>query len=162
MPTGCRARCSGALPVAGSSPIQKWPRPHWLCLMSLWIPLSAVGCGNKLSIVPAEGTVTFDGKPLAAAAVVFQPVKGGRLSHGKTDKDGRYRLTYVEGQWGAFPGTHRVSISTFVEPNSDSSDPAIQSGQKEIIPAKYNTQTTLEAKLPADRNDALDFALKSS
>jgi hypothetical protein len=119
---------------------------------------SGCGRGNKLNLVDVTGTVTLNGEPLADAEVVFHPAGGGRPSLGKTDASGRYRLEYIAGTRGALPGEHKVSISTFVEPDKDASDPAVQSGRKETVPASYNRQTTLRADLKA-RSEKVDFQL---
>ena len=120
-----------------------------------------VGCGrNELGLVPVEGVVTLDGQPLADARVIFRPFEGGRPSSGVTDADGNFKLVYSEDQTGALPGKHHVSVSTLVEADPDSSDPLVKTGQKERVPAKYNSKTTLEADLDAG-NESLTFDLKS-
>lgn len=129
---------------------------------ALVLVLCASGCGSsKLDLVDVKGVVTLDGKPLSAARVVFSPAARGRPSIGMTDVNGHYRLLYVEGRMGALSGKHTVSISTFVEADPDSSDPLIQTGQRELVPEKYNTQTTLEDELNGS-SAKLDFDLKSS
>lgn len=122
----------------------------------------AQGCGGakEVGLVTVEGVVTLNGAPLPDANVVFRPTKG-RPSIGKTDEKGRYQLAYLEGRPGALPGAHQVSISTFVEPNSDSSDPLLQKGRPEQVPANYNVRTTLVADLSADGNAVQDFTLES-
>ncbi len=122
----------------------------------------AQGCGGarEVGLVTVEGVVTLNGLPLPDANVVFRPAKG-RPSIGRTDGEGRYQLAFIEGRQGALPGQHKVSISTFVEPNSDSSDPLLQKGRPEQVPANYNTRTTLVADLSSDGNVVQDFTLES-
>jgi hypothetical protein len=52
-----------------------------------------IGCGG-VKYVPVSGVVTLDGKPLANAMVLFQPIgdQGGVGSTAKTDSEGRYKL----------------------------------------------------------------------
>lgn len=122
------------------------------------------GCGrsDKIELVPVEGIVTLDGAPLADAAVVFHPKPKGRPSMGKTDAEGRFKLSYLEGTMGALVGKHQVSISTFIEPDSDSDDPEVQQGRNEIVPPEYNAQTTLEVELERGPGELLEFPLETA
>ena len=109
----CRDENSVRAPVNG-----------WCRLFSLLVVLAAlstVGCqGRSYDVAEVSGRVTLDGKPLADAQVMFQPVatsdkntSPGPGSWGKTDSDGRYRLEIVEpAEPGAVVGTHRVTITT--------------------------------------------------
>lgn len=133
-----------------------------LIIPALLLALSAQGCGGgkEVGLVSVEGLVTLNGAPLPAASVIFRPTKG-RPSIGITDTNGRYRLEYLEGRKGAIPGPHKVSISTFVEPDRDSSDPLRQKGRPELVPAQYNAQTTLVANLKPEENEVADFDLET-
>ncbi|WP_437225119.1 carboxypeptidase-like regulatory domain-containing protein [Planctomicrobium sp. SH661] len=106
------------------------------------------GAQDTPGLVKVTGLVTMNGAPLPGAEVTFRPEKG-RLSSGITDDSGRYSLVYMQGVPGALPGKHTVSISTLIEANSDSDDPLQRDGRPESIAAKFNTQSTLEASLPA-------------
>jgi len=94
--------------------------------------LCTVGCGpaNVPPLGLVTGTVTFNGKPLPNAEVLFNP-SGGRMSFGATDSEGAYRLTYIETQqiYGALPGTHRVAIGVLAD-----------NGPK--LPARYSGPTS--------------------
>jgi hypothetical protein len=128
-----------------------------VCLLA-----GAAGCGgNALGLVEVNGTVTLDGTPLSDADVIFQPVDG-RPSIGRTDSDGYYELNYMDDKQGALPGTHQVRITTYIERDLDHSDPAIQEGRPERLPAIYNRQTTLSADLKPDQSNTVDFALQSA
>jgi hypothetical protein len=73
--------------------------------------LSAVGCNDKRPLrVPVSGRVLIDGEPLTHGNVKFVP-SGGRPSSAKIDGEGRFTLTCYDGEDGAIPGTHRVSVS---------------------------------------------------
>ena len=129
---------------------------------ALLTTLAAVGCGGSdVDLVKVTGTVTMNGEPVADAEVLFKPVAGGRLSHGKTDAEGRYTLEYLPGQRGAIVGAHQVSVSTYVEPDTDSSDPEKMAGRPETIPAEFNSRTTLEAELEPAGSTVLDFDLEA-
>lgn len=77
------------------------------------------GCNRKsrLSVSPVQGRVTFSGKAVPRARVVFVPADS-TASEGKkrvlpfadTDAQGNFEMkTYVDGD-GAPPGKYRVSI----------------------------------------------------
>ncbi|NQW46395.1 MAG: carboxypeptidase regulatory-like domain-containing protein [Planctomycetes bacterium] len=100
--------------------------------------LCSVGCGpaNVPPLGLVTGTVTFNGKPLPNAEVLFNP-SGGRMSFGATDSEGAYRLVYIETQqiYGALPGPHRVAIGVLSD-----------NGPK--LPARYSGPTsTLTAEV---------------
>ncbi len=76
------------------------------------IGLLAVGCGRN-NVAPVSGRITLDGKPLMRATIVFQPdsedKNPGPGAVGKTDMEGRYRLTLMTGKTeGAIIGKHKV------------------------------------------------------
>lgn len=72
--------------------------------------LLLAGCGGSRGpdVVPAGGTVTYEGKPLANASVSFTPASG-RPAVGTTDAQGKFTLR-TGTQDGAVIGTHKVSI----------------------------------------------------
>lgn len=132
-----------------------------LVLSLLAILASGCGTGDHVTLAPVKGTVTLDGQPVPDARVIFHPTEGGRPSNAMTEPDGSFELVYMEDKLGALKGKHKVIISTLVEADPDSTDTLTQSGQREMIPASYNTQTTLEAEVDAGVNE-LNFDLKSS
>jgi hypothetical protein len=111
------------------------------------------GCrqSDRPTLGMVAGTVTLDGRPLAGANLVFEPVEGGRASTGYTDANGRYELFYIRRDKGAKVGRHKVVINA--------GDP--DSGKAEIVPPRYNQNTTLEAEVKAGDN-TLDFALTTA
>lgn len=90
--------------------------PHRFAIAVSAICLLTAGSGCK-KFVPVEGRVTFDGKPLGGACVMFHPVnvvpgdKGGPTQANATaDEHGVFRLKSVN-EVGAWPGDYKVSIS---------------------------------------------------
>jgi hypothetical protein len=73
-----------------------------------------LGCGGPHQPVPVEGVVTLDGEPVAGAMVNFVLEGGdgkeGRMAYGSTDENGTFRLTTVQPNDGALPGTYRVLV----------------------------------------------------
>ena len=71
----------------------------------------AVGCGHSgLELLPVQGRVTLDGKPLADAGVMFLPPDKGPSANGTTDSEGHFELMTVN-SIGATRGTHPVVIA---------------------------------------------------
>ncbi len=80
-----------------------------------------VGCGQGgPTIVPVEGTLTYNGKPVPNLRVYFQPTEG-RVSWGDTDSQGKFRLDYDEDYDGAKVGNHKVYVV-----DASTLDPTIQ------------------------------------
>lgn len=114
-------------------------------------------------LAAVTGTVTLDGKPIEKAHVLFQPLIEGPkgnlklgASVGKTDKDGKYHLTYmyVDGKeiQGAVIGKHMVMI------RMDDPETGV-----EKLPLHYTNpaKTILKADVKADMGP-LDFPLSSA
>ena len=78
---------------------------------------------------------------------MFHPDKG-RISCGSTDADGHYDLVFLRDMLGAIVGKHRVRISTLSE-----------DCRKELVPACYNTKSTLEKEVVSGNNE-IDFDLQ--
>jgi hypothetical protein len=122
--------------------------------------VAAAGCGRSRPNVPfgiVEGEVTLDGKPLAGAAVTFEP-EIGRPSHGTTGESGEYSLMYRGNPWGAIVGRHTVRITT--ETLLEDSPDAAPRIAKERLPKRYHSQSTLSAEVVSGKN-VIDFALTS-
>ncbi|QDT45279.1 hypothetical protein Pan241w_53990 [Gimesia alba] len=96
-----------------------------------------------------KGMVTLDGEAIPGAVVDFAP-ESGRPSSGITDSEGRYELAYNPTTKGAKIGKHTVRISThrYIE-----NDDGTTTEQKEIIPEKYNVNSTLTVEVKPGEND---------
>jgi hypothetical protein len=89
------------------------------------------GCGGKL--VPVQGVVLFDGKPLPRAGVLFiAEGSEGRDANGFTDGNGVFRLTTFRPGDGVLPGTYKV---------------VIQYSEEAAIPAHLNTPDAIQKAL---------------
>ena len=117
------------------------------------------GCGSA-SLEPVEGTVTLDGRPLAATYILFQPatreIKGPFV--GKTDNQGWFAMGPVgEAGRGVPAGVYRVSFTTA------HSDQPLLEGTKpppERVPARFR-DASLEFEAPKGGTHQATFALKS-
>lgn len=121
-------------------------------VMNRWgllsVALFACGCGGKygqvaeiVDVVPAAGTVTFEGKPLPDYSVTFNHSDGKRTAIGKTNAEGKFTLGTNKADDGAPPGKHTVTVA-FAAPEPDINDTPIDDPKKLpkasiVIPSKY-------------------------
>ena len=133
------------------------PDPFWIrfvviTLLGSLALISFAGCGNdgRPPLGRVHGQVTLDDQPLAGAGVVFKPEAGGRESTAVTNAEGEYVLKYIRDDVGGVVGKNTVRIN-----KQRSHDPS-----SEILPAKYNKNTVLEADVKPGDNK-IDFPLTS-
>jgi hypothetical protein len=132
---------------------------RWHALL-LPVALLALGCGPRLGAV--KGRVTLGGQPLANAAVNFQPVGNevnpGIGSSGRTDANGEYSLSLIDGKGnGAIVGRHRVMIRS-INPASGEDDRTRPPADR--VPRRYNMDSELTFDVKPGSNVA-NFDLKS-
>ena len=89
-------------------------RVSLFAVVGLWL-IGTAGCGPRTrleGLAPVEGTVTFQGKAVEGATVVFVPATAGkRAAIGTTDVTGRFRLTTKDPGDGALPGPYAIAVS---------------------------------------------------
>jgi hypothetical protein len=135
-------------------------RPRLVLLLTVL----AVGCGDR-NVGTVSGRVTLDGNPLPNAHVRFQPVGTGAYagtgSYGKTDANGEYTLSFMDGKGtGAVVGKHQVRI-TAVAPGTDASQDDHPRKGGNLVPEQYNFKSTLEYDVRPGANEGVNFDLKS-
>jgi len=109
--------------------------------------------------------VTLDGKPLATGAIRFFPTQansfGFAIEGGDSIKNGKFSISR---EVGLVPGTYRVSIysgdATAGRPKGVAPGRFAQVA-KELIPFKYNAQSTLTTNVPKGGLSDLRFDLQS-
>jgi len=129
--------------------------------------VAVAGCGGeRFPVAPVSGKVTLDGEPLAGARIGFEPRRQGESpnagpgSYGKTDAQGRYELTTLDGRSGAVVGTHDVWIRTY-QAKADRASGEPVPAVEERVPARYNENSILTFEVPPEGTDAADFELSS-
>jgi hypothetical protein len=146
-------------------------RNHWRSWSRLLIAaggLTVSGCWASGDDAPREavsGIVTLDGRPLAAGAIRFFPTgvnaSGFAIPGGDSIKNGKFSIAR---EVGLVPGTYRVSIysgdATAGRPKGVAPGRFAQVA-KEVIPFKYNAQSTLQADVPKGGLSDLRFDLQS-
>ena len=114
---------------------------------------------DKIPRVSVSGNVTFDGNPLPAGRIQFQPIGTEPAPMAVGDiEDGRFS---IDRSGGPSPGKYRVMISSRAAPK-------IPAGQEpggsvkpeaEKIPKQYNAQSKLEVDITPEGTSSLEFAL---
>jgi hypothetical protein len=82
-------------------------RTKWLVLAGLLVTVS--GCSGS-RLVNATGRLTYKGRPVPSTLVTFRPADGGRPSHGLTDDDGNFVVTYSRTEKGITRGQHAIYL----------------------------------------------------
>ena len=118
------------------------------------------GCDSKPSLYEVAGNVTYKGEPVKAGSINFRADDGS--AGGAQIVDGKYSLP-LEG--GLAAGTYRVAI-TYPDPSVPPPPEEESPGEistvvpREMLPKKYNAETTLSVEIPAPDNLAVDFTLE--
>jgi len=96
-------------------------------LLLLSAVLAASGC-NDSTLVPVEGKVTLDKKPLTTGSVMFHPDKSKgneseKYPRAEITSEGTYRL-YTNEEPGAPPGWYKVTVRAYkpADENADGED----------------------------------------
>jgi hypothetical protein len=130
----------------------------------------AAGCSGAGDDLPREavsGNVTLDGQPLANGSISFVPA-GGSTSSEPTGAGGEIRSGKfsIAREGGLVPGNYNVSVYAS-ERGTERTKPA-QAGNlkptelpKQLIAAKYNTNTELKAEIKKGGGNDLTFTLQS-
>lgn len=115
------------------------------------------------------GTVTYNGKPVVGANVMFE-CKTGRPAEAITDAAGRFTLTTFRQADGAIGGNHTVVVSKYAVVSGEGADPATaapataasdpravsRNPPRQVIPARYTSpsQSPLRVTVtPGGQND---------
>lgn len=99
------------------------------------------GCGGSGDLVPVEGLVTLNGRPLADASVTLTPVRAidpGPFV-GKTDAEGRFVLSPPGSERGGVAVGEYFLYITTVEPVPDADEFTPAPTQREIVPPQYSS-----------------------
>lgn len=120
--------------------------------------IGAGGCGNS-DLVPVEGTITLNGKPLSGATIGMELVGGAkdfRLFSAETDASGRYVMKPFERRGeGALPGEYHVMITSVKAPPGANEMTVLP---PELVPPAYrNGSQTLS--VPPAGNTAANFEI---
>jgi hypothetical protein len=111
-------------------------------VIALILGLAVFGCGAaKPKVVPVRGKVTLDGTPLSDAKVYFKTPQTGAIDSFDV-KDGQFSGAAEEGE-------RRVEIHAYRTRTLDVGY-AKHEVKENFLPAKYNADSTLTAKVVPD------------
>lgn len=116
------------------------------------------GCiGAPATVGPEKtkvsGQVNLDQKPLPDGQIVFIDATGELpRTYGAAVRGGKYEAELT-------PGAKRVEISARL-PAPTATDPG--ANMKELLPARYNTESTLTAEISDEGEENLNFELTST
>ncbi len=117
------------------------------------VALGVAGCGNELEST-VSGRVTFDGKPVPQAIIVFHPTQGP-VAYGLSDDDGNYNIQTAS-HAGLLKGAYTVSVSAEAKPAQEgtAADP-FGTPAVSLLPAKYtdHKQSGLKCTINAGDNE---------
>ena len=122
------------------------------------------GCDSGLKLAKAGGTVTYRGKPIAGANVIFIP-DAGAPAIASTDDSGAFSWT-TQGKPGALIGSGRVAITATekyeFKSEEEMTSKVIQKMGRTLIPTKYGRAETSELTVTvnADGNNNVQLDLK--
>jgi hypothetical protein len=139
-------------------------------IVLLLFALCGLGCNSQsklLGLVPVEGIVYYDGKPLDGAAVNFIPQDlNQRSAIGTTDSTGKFTLMTLNPNDGATPGEYKITISKVYREKKESETDEQSSDSKDniqsLIPIKYSipNDSGLTATVPSKGVKDLKFELE--
>jgi hypothetical protein len=127
--------------------------------------LAGCGGGDNLPREALSGTVNFDGAPLKAGTIQFQPTSAKEAVAASAGvADGRFSIPVGE---GLVPGKYLVMINGVLGAPApapegmpgDARPP--KAPAKELIPEKYNARSELTREVTRGGPNTFDFDLKS-
>lgn len=134
-------------------------RPPFALLFSAL--LIGTGCGRGTGGVAVSGKVTLDDQPLASGTISLVP-EGPGVATAATISAGAYSIPAREGPTA---GTYRVEVHSIQSSGRAAKkivDPDYAGDETiDVVPAKYNRDTTLRAEVKAQGPNTFDFDLKS-
>lgn len=125
-------------------------------VLSLIVAAWATGCGGA-GTVPASGTVTYKGQPVADANVMFTPEGGGQIATGQTDAQGKFSLGVAKPGDGAVPGEYRVSLTP---KEAERAEGDYSESPPPPFPIQYTNATGSSLKATVKRGEKNDFSLE--
>lgn len=137
--------------------------------------LGLAGCSreatdpNRPKTAFVNGSVNYQGKPLADAAVTFVPQTHEHAAIGRSDSEGHFELRSFEANDGAVPGEFKVTVVKFElqvkPPTEELSDAELERREgkteppppKSLVPEKYGSPKTsgLSVKVVEGTNEVV-------
>ncbi|RCS42059.1 carboxypeptidase regulatory-like domain-containing protein [Bremerella cremea] len=141
-----------------------------MTLMVLTAVVALTGCDtavqtdySKLGLVEVSGKITFDGKPLSDATVMFE-APDETYSYGKTDESGHYTMMFNTEKTGVTPGKKIVrvvtgSVGDIGAGEGDEEEEQSAPAQQVAVPKCYNQKSKIEVDVKTSAT--FNFDLKT-
>jgi len=117
--------------------------PNVLFLLAIFL----TGCGDDLCTV--DGTVTFEGQPVAQAAILFVGGDNQSIREGAVVQDGRFQIRLKPGRY-RIELTGQKVVGKRTQKGFDGQLEEINI-TRELFPAKYNEKSELSEEFTAGR-----------
>jgi len=119
-----------------------------IILLGLFV---CAGCGAKRDsdlppTIPVNGVVTYQGKPVPDASIMFYPSQGRKPATGKADASGKFQLSTFGSNDGVIAGEHKVTVNAFEKTSEGVS-------MKSAIPVKYSNPSSTPLTLTVSESD---------
>ena len=142
---------------------------RYACLAVLLAGCGAATAAPDVDLVPVKGTVKLDGKPLANATVMFNPLQGtkGTGGYAVTDAEGNFAIKHRSDKEGCEPGEYGITFTKITQPDGSPLPPNADRatvGMVEQIPAAYvqfDPYTVLEQVKVSKPSTTVEFRLDS-
>lgn len=133
---------------------------QFLCCATLFFLTSVLaGCGGNPdgpTLVSVSGKITLNGAPLPEGDVIFRAADGKGHAYAGKIKDGSYSIETEAGK-------KKVEIKSMrdVPGKTTEDNPGeVVSVREQIVPTKYNSESTLEITVTEGGSDSTDFSLE--
>ncbi|WP_339732914.1 hypothetical protein [uncultured Gimesia sp.] len=133
---------------------------QFLCCATLFFLTSVLaGCGGNSDgpkLVPVSGNITLNGDPLPEGDIIFRAADGKGHAYAGKIKDGSYSIETEAGK-------KKVEIKSMKEvPGKTTEDNPgeVVNVREQVVPTKYNSESTLEIMVTEEGADSADFALE--
>jgi hypothetical protein len=124
-------------------------RPRFLCLLGV---ILLTGCGPKL-YHEVSGTVLVDNQPLDQGDILFVSEDGTLGSDAGKIAAGQFRFQSTAGK----KKVQIISTRELPRPAGSPGEPVLVN----VLPPRYNVQTTLTAEVRAEGDNQYEFRLES-
>lgn len=124
--------------------------------------MTLCSCGaSRSKAVPVAGQVLIGEQPISNAVVIFHPINGKEdvvRPTGRTDEQGRFKLTTTKDGDGAPPGEYKVTITAYQSTEQPGTDSVIRNH----LPDRYAKIETsnLTATVAAGKTEMQPFKLE--
>ncbi|MBA2115990.1 hypothetical protein [Bremerella alba] len=126
--------------------------------MMLLLGIIVLGCNSQAPIpksYPVQGEVTLDGMPMPSGEIIFVSVADGIRDTVKV-ADGKFSGEVL-------PGDRKIEIRSYIakEGNTQMYGADAEPSYVNIIPKKYNEETTLSATVTETADNSFSFEVTS-